>query len=126
MGHLLPGDLGAGHGGAGLVGDQLLRLDFALQVLDLLLAGQQAGLFGVGRVEAHAVRVDQMAGLDHAGGAGRQRGAHGQRLGQIWRGIDPASHSLSSVRRSGSVMRSRLASGVSPAGAAGAGAATGN
>ena len=49
-GHLLPGDLGAGHGGAGLVGDQLLR-DFALQVLDLLLAGQQAGLFGVGRVK---------------------------------------------------------------------------
>ena len=126
LGHLLPGDLGAGHGGAGLVGDQLLRLDFALQVLDLLLAGQQAGLFGVGRVEAHAVRVDQMAGLDHAGGAGRQRGAHGQRLGQIWRGIDPCQPLVEQRAQVGIGDAQQAGQRRQPGGRCRRGAATGN
>ena len=90
LGHLLPGDFGAGDRGARLVGNQLLRLDLALQVLDFLLARQQAGLLGIRRVEAHAVGVDQVAGLDHAGTARGQTGAHGQGLGHVGGRVDAA------------------------------------
>ena len=40
---------------ARLVGDQRLRAQLALEVLDFLRARQHAGLLGIGRVEAHRV-----------------------------------------------------------------------
>src|SRR5690606_35869153 len=57
---LLPSGFGAGHGRYGLVSNQLLRLDIALQMFDLLLARQQPGLVGIGSIEANAVRLAHM------------------------------------------------------------------
>ena len=56
--------LGAHQRGARLFGDQGLGAQLLFEVLDFLLARQQAGLLGILRVEAHAVRRDGMAALD--------------------------------------------------------------
>ena len=58
------GGLGAHQRRARFFGDQRLGAQLLFQVLDLLLARQQAGLLGVLRVEAHAVRGDGVAALD--------------------------------------------------------------
>ncbi len=58
------GGFGAHQRGARFFGDQRLGAQLLLEVLDLLLARQQAGLLGILRIEAHAVRGDRMAALD--------------------------------------------------------------
>ena len=58
------GGLGTNQRRARLFGDQGLGAQLLFQVLDFLLARQQAGLLGILRIEAHAVRRDGVAALD--------------------------------------------------------------
>lgn len=74
------GGLGAHQGRAGLLADQRLGAQLAVEVLHLLLARQHAGLLGVGGVEVDAVRADRMAALHVDRLAGLQRAALGQSL----------------------------------------------
>ena len=79
--------LGAYAAAARLVGDQPLRAHLALQVLDLLLARQHAGLLGIRRVEGHRVLRHRVAFARHDHFAMRQLAARGQRLVQAAGGV---------------------------------------
>ena len=81
------GGFDAHTGAARFVGDQALCAELALQVLDLLLPRQHAGLLGIGRVEAHRVLRHRMAFARHDHFAMRQLTARGQRLVQAGRGV---------------------------------------
>ena len=69
-------------GGLGFFGNEGLGAQLLLQVFDFLRAGQQAGLFRVGRVKAHAVRGDAVAAGHIDRLAGRELRAQGQGFGQ--------------------------------------------
>ena len=66
--------------GAGFFRDQVLGSQLLVQVFDFLLARQQAGLLGILRIEAHAVRGDRVAALHVNHFAGLQPVARRQRL----------------------------------------------
>ena len=57
------GGFGAHQRRARFFGDQRLGAQLLFEVLDFLLARQQAGLLGILRIEAHAVRRDGVAAL---------------------------------------------------------------
>ncbi len=81
--------IGPRMGVQGLIGDQLGRLDFAGQIVDLLLAGQQTGLFGIRRVEARAAGIHAMPGLDDPQPARGQFGTARQGLAQVVGHVHP-------------------------------------
>ncbi len=81
------GRFGADQRGARFFADQRLGAQLALQVFHFLLAGQQAGLLGIRRVEADAVRGHGMAALHVDDLAGLQRVALGQRLFEARGGV---------------------------------------
>ncbi len=62
--------VGADQRGARFVGEQRLRAGALLEVLDLVLPRQHAGLLGVGRMELQMVAADLMAGRRHERRAG--------------------------------------------------------
>ena len=68
--------------------DQRLRAGLALQVLDLLRAREQAGLLGIGRVEADRELAHRVAFARHDDFAVRQARARGERLVEVARGVD--------------------------------------
>ena len=82
----IPG-LGLDERVARLLADQRLRTQLLFEVLDLLRARQQAGLLGIGRVEAHAVRADAVAAFYIDGLARLQLATLGQRVFQRGRGV---------------------------------------
>jgi len=63
--------------GLAVVGDQGLRTLLTAEVLDLLRTRQHAGLFGIGRVEAHRVLAHRMAVARHDHFAVRELAARG-------------------------------------------------
>jgi len=65
-----------------LLADQHLRTQAFFQVVDLLRAGQQAGLLRIGRIKTHAVRGDGMAAHDVDRLARQQARARGQGIVQ--------------------------------------------
>ena len=56
---------GADQRAARFLGDQRLRAQLAVEVLDLLRTRQQAGLLGVGRIERDRVRAGRVAFARH-------------------------------------------------------------
>ena len=65
-----------------------LRARLPVEVLDLLGARQQAGLLGVGRVEADRELADRVALARHDDFAVRQARARGERRVEVGRGVD--------------------------------------
>jgi hypothetical protein len=72
---------------SGLLGNQRLSSQLFFQVLDFLLAREQARLLRILRVEAHTVRADGMAALDIDDFARAQLVAAGQRVFETGRRI---------------------------------------
>ena len=81
------GRLCTDQGGARFVGDQGLGAQLFFEVLDLLRAGEQAGLFGVLCVKTHAVGADGMACGHKHHFARLKRAAAGERVIERGRGI---------------------------------------
>ena len=81
------GRLCTDQGGARFVGDQGLGAQLFFEVLDLLRAGEQAGLFGVLCVKTHAVGADGVACGHKHHFARLQRAAAGERVIERGRGI---------------------------------------
>ena len=63
--NLLPGAFSTGHLAHGLIGQQLMSLDLALQVFNFLLTRQHTCLLGVGGIKPNAMAVDQVPVLHH-------------------------------------------------------------
>ena len=83
------GGLGTHQRAVGLLGDQALRPQLALEVLDLLGPRQKSGLFRVGGIKAHRVAADRMTLAGHDDFAVGEPLAVGQRRVQARRGVHP-------------------------------------